>query len=148
MMIPPPVLFLLCLIAGAVAHRYRPRELAPYTFTLGLIAGCVLLVLAATLGGLAMREMHRSRTPIEPWKDPLHLVTSGPFRFSRNPLYVTLVTISLAIAIMVNSLWLMASAALLIILLDRLVIAREEKILDRTFGAEYRAYKSQVRRWL
>ena len=148
MMIPPPVLFLLCLIAGAVAHRYWPRELAPYSFTLGLVTGCVLLVLAAILGGLAMREMHRSRTPIEPWKDPLHLVTSGPFRFSRNPLYVTLVTLSLAIAIMVNSLWLIASAVLLVLLLDRLVIAREEKILDRTFGPEYRTYKSQVRRWL
>ncbi|HUP63306.1 MAG TPA: isoprenylcysteine carboxylmethyltransferase family protein [Thermoanaerobaculia bacterium] len=146
--VPPPVLFLLCLIAGAIVHRRRPLELAPYPFVAGVMVGCVLLSIAAIIGGWALRDMRSHRTPIEPWEDPRQLVTSGPFRVTRNPLYVTLVTVLLAIAVMVNSLWLIASAALLVILLDRIIIVREEAILGRTFGVDYDDYKRRVRRWI
>ena len=146
--IPPPVLFLLCLIAGSIVHRWRPRAIAAYPFEIGLGAGCVLIAIAFTFGSLAFREMRRHRTPIEPWEEPRRLVTSGPFRFSRNPLYVTLVASQLAIAIMVNSRWLLASAAMLVVLLDRIIIVREEAILGRMFGDAYRDYKVRVRRWL
>lgn len=146
--IPPPVLFLLCLIAGSIAHYSHPLVLGDYPFRAGLAIGCAMLLAAVTISGLAMREMRGMKTPIEPWEDPRHLVTTGPFRFSRNPLYVTLLLTSLAIAVMVNSLWLAASAALLLVLLDRLIVTREEKILGRIFGGAYAAYKSRVRRWV
>lgn len=145
--VPPPVLFLLCLIAGSIAHRWQPRAIVAYRFEAGLIAGCALLAVAFATGSLAWREMRRHRTPLEPWAEPRRLVTSGPFRFSRNPLYVALVTTLTAIAVMVNSLWLLASAALLAVLLDRLVIVREEAILGRVFGDAYRDYRARVRRW-
>lgn len=146
--LPPPVLFLLCLIAGSIAHYSHPLVLSDYPFRAGLAIGCAMLLIAVTIGGFAMREMRRMKTPIEPWKDPRHLVTTGPFRFSRNPLYVTVLLTSLAIAVMVNSSWLAGSAALLLVLLDRLIVTREEKILGQTFGGAYADYKAQVRRWL
>ena len=104
--------------------------------------------MAGLLGGWALLVMVKRRTPVEPWKDPLHLVTSGPFRWTRNPLYVTLSTLLLALAIMANSAWLGAFAVVLPLLLDRLVIRREEEILERTFGSDYTTYKDRVRRWL
>ena len=146
--IPPPVLFLVCLIAGSVLQSRRPLSIGPYSMAAGLGVGALLLAAAAVLGGWALREMMTRRTPVEPWKDPVHLVTSGPFRISRNPLYVTLTTVLLAIAVMANSLWLLAFALVLLLLLDTLVIRREEKILTEVFGDAYLAYKARVRRWV
>lgn len=146
--IPPPVLFLACLIAGSVLQYQGPVSIAPYPMAVGLGVGVLLLAAAAVLGGWALREMLTRRTPVEPWKDPVHLVTSGPFRISRNPLYVTLTAVLLAIAVMANSLWLLASAVVLVLLLDTLVIRREEQILAEVFGDAYLAYKARVRRWV
>ncbi|HEU4887618.1 MAG TPA: isoprenylcysteine carboxylmethyltransferase family protein [Thermoanaerobaculia bacterium] len=146
--IPPPVLFLICLIAGSVLQSQRPVLIGPYSMAAGLGVGVLLLAAAGVLGGWALREMMTRRTPVEPWEEPVHLVTSGPFRISRNPLYVTLTAILLSIAVMANSLWLLASAVLLLLLLDTLVVRREEKILIGVFGDAYLAYKARVRRWV
>ncbi|MEO8379139.1 MAG: isoprenylcysteine carboxylmethyltransferase family protein [Acidobacteriota bacterium] len=146
--IPPPLLLVACLLTGAGLQYVRPWPLAPYSFLVGMSAGGLLLVLSGLFGLRALLLMRKHRTPVEPWKSPLHLVTEGPFRWTRNPLYLTMCTFMTALALMVNSAWVLGSALLLAVLLDRLVISREEKILQAIFGSAYTAYKGRVRRWL
>jgi protein-S-isoprenylcysteine O-methyltransferase Ste14 len=74
-------------------------------------------------------------------------VRTGPYRFSRNPIYLAFTLLQLGIAIWVNSLWILATLMASVALMH-IVIAREERYLERKFGAEYVAYKSSVRRWL
>lgn len=146
--IPPPLLFLACLTVGSFLQYRRPFPIGSYHFRVGASIGVCMLAVAAIIGGWALREMFKLRTPVEPWETPRHLVTSGPFRISRNPLYLTLTLTLFALAVMANSAWLVASAIALVVLLDRLVIKREEEVLTREFGDEYTRYRSRVRRWV
>jgi protein-S-isoprenylcysteine O-methyltransferase Ste14 len=146
--IPPPLLFVVTLGSGAAVQHFRPRPIAPYSFAAGMLAGSVLLLLAATVGIWALVKMRRVRTPVEPWEEPRVLVTSGPFRVTRNPLYVSLTMVHAALAVTINSAWLAAATVLLPLLIDRLVIRREEVVLAGVFGPQYEAYRDRVRRWL
>ena len=147
--IPPPLLVLACLIAGYLVQRRWPwPRTSLYSFGAGVAIGVVVFVCAFIFGGVAIATLVRARTPITPGNDPNHLVTRGPFRFTRNPAYVAFVTMLLAFAIAFCSLWLVLAAALLLVLLDRLVITREERIIASTFPDEYAAYCKRVRRWI
>jgi protein-S-isoprenylcysteine O-methyltransferase Ste14 len=100
------------------------------------------------LGGSALLVMHRRKTPAEPWKPTVAIVTSGPFRRTRNPIYIALLLAFAAIAVMTASGWLMLLVPVLFVLLDRGVVRGEESYLARRFGPEYLAYARCVRRWL
>lgn len=145
--LPPPVLFMFCFAAASLAERARPWPVA-LDHRAGLGIGVAILVVAASFGSWAFREMWRHHTPIEPGHVPKKLVTTGPFRITRNPLYVTLVLILAATGFMMQSAWFFAAAAALVLLLDRLVITREERVIREHFGEEYAAYVARVRRWV
>jgi len=92
--------------------------------------------------------MKRAGTNVRPDQPSLHLVTDGPFRYSRNPLYLATLGLYGGVTLLVDAVW---PALLLVPLLAVLrwgVIAREERYLEAKFGDEYRAYKARVRRWL
>lgn len=144
----PPLLFLVCLIAGAVLQYIKPVPIGPYAFGLGMVVGLLLLLAATGIAAAALREMKQHGTTVEPGGEPTYLVTTGPFRFTRNPLYVSLLTIVVAIAVMMNTVWLLVAAVVLLLLLDRLVVRREEAVMNRRFPDAYAIYKSRVRRWL
>lgn len=146
--IPPPALFLLCLIAGSLVHRFRPVSIGPYSFLTGLVAGAAALAVAVGLATWGIRELKRHGTSIEPGDTPVRLVTSGPFRFTRNPLYLALAIALAGIALAINSLWLLLFCAVLVVLLDRLVVAGEEATNRQTFGPEFSRYTARVRRWV
>ncbi len=91
--------------------------------------------------------MHRGNASI-PTNEPTNsLVFTGPFSFSRNPIYLGMVSLLLGVGIWANSLWFIGLAALAVVLLSWGVISREERYLERIFGEEYLTYKRQVRRW-
>ena len=91
--------------------------------------------------------MHRWNASI-PTNEPTNsLVFKGPFRFSRNPIYLSMVSLLLGVGIWTNSLWFIGLAALVVVLLFWGVISREERYLERMFGEEYLNYKRRVRRW-
>jgi protein-S-isoprenylcysteine O-methyltransferase Ste14 len=146
--LPPPVLFMVCFAAASLAERLWPWSIPGLDHRAGLGTGVAILVAAGSFGSWAAYEMWRHRTPIEPGHVPKKLVTTGPFRFTRNPLYVTLVLILTASALMIQSVWLIVGAAVLVALLDRLVIVREERVIREHFGEEYAAYVARVRRWV
>ncbi|HVT44642.1 MAG TPA: methyltransferase [Thermoanaerobaculia bacterium] len=145
--IPPPILFFICFVAGAVAQARYPLFLGIPSFRLALVLSSVILVVAAAIGAWAILEMKKFRAPIEPGSVPVHLVVTGPFRFTRNPLYLTLLLVLVALAVMADSVWLIASVVPLFVLLQG-VVRREESRLDRAFGKPYEAYRARVRRWV
>ena len=86
--------------------------------------------------------------PIRTDKPVPRLTTEGPFRYTRNPSYLALAMIYAGIAVLRNSLWAMLLLPFAVIVIQREVIGREERYLERTFGEEYLDYKERVRRWV
>jgi protein-S-isoprenylcysteine O-methyltransferase Ste14 len=112
------------------------------------LLGGILTGGGVSLLAWALATMRGAGTPPEPWKPTQRIVTRGPFRYTRNPIYVAFTGISLGVAALANAFWpvLLLPAALLAI--QRGVIEREERYLERLFGDEYLRYKAHVRRWL
>lgn len=146
--IKPPILFFACLIVAGMLQIFHPVEIASYPFAAGLTVAAVLTCSAVAIGGWAIREMKGHGTPLEPGSVPLRLVRSGPFRFTRNPLYLAQLLVLTAIALAVNSIWFLGAVPVLLLLLDRLIVVREERVIRETFGTEYANYVKAVRRWI
>ena len=95
-----------------------------------------------------MRTIEKAGTPIRTDRPVPRLVTDGPFRYTRNPGYLGLTMLYAGIAVLRNSLWAILLLPLVLYVIQRQVIGREERYLERTFGEEYLAYKARVRRWV
>lgn len=143
---PPPLIFLiLILIGGGIDYLYPVG--------MGIAASYEVLGIALVLFGVAVAilvngEFKRKGTAIEPWKPTHHIVTSGFYRWSRNPIYVGFCLFNIGIGISSNSLWIFISFIPAAILVYHVAIAREEAYLEEKFGEEYLAYKNKVRRWI
>jgi len=143
----PPLLFLGCLLLGVGLRFIHPLS---FGLSLGirLGVGVLLLLLVALHGGWGLLTFRRMGTTPEPNGVASALLTSGPFRWTRNPLYLGLSLLLVCFGVLLDSAWLLGLTPVLILLLDRLVIAREEIRLRAQFGNEYEAYTRRVRRWL
>ena len=106
----------------------------------------VLLALAIT--GLCVRELRKAKTTVRPDRLAAALVTTGPFRYSRNPMYLALSILHAGFGIWINSVWVVALLIPTLVWMRRRVIAREERYLTETFGRAYLDYRARVRRWL
>ena len=111
-----------------------------------LAAALVLVWLALMLPAFAY--FRRFRTSVLPHKPVSAFVVSGPYRFTRNPMYVSLAALYLAIALIIGSWWPVVLLPLVLLVIQRAVIAREERYLRQRFPVEYPAYCARVRRWL
>jgi protein-S-isoprenylcysteine O-methyltransferase Ste14 len=85
---------------------------------------------------------------VEPWKPTTAIVTTGPYRFTRNPAYLGMALVYVGIALLAEALWVLVPLPFVLAIIDRAVIAREERYLQRKFGHEYLDYKATVRRWI
>lgn len=144
----PAVLFFLFLAAGAAAHRAFPRTIGLPSFEVGMTIGGAMFLAGAAVAAAAILTMRRHHTTVEPWESPSALVSSGVFRISRNPIYLALIVLTVAMAVMFDAIWLLVSALLLAITLDVVVIRAEERLVEEALGEEYRQYKRRVRRWM
>ena len=145
--VPPVVYFLAALVAGGLLHTWRPVTIGLPSLAARLGLALPAFATAAALAAWAIRVMRRAGTTIQPGGTPDALVSDGPFRRSRNPLYVALVLALAAFAPLLDSLWFAGAAILLFAVIDRRVIPREERLLSALFGCEYAAYGKRVRRW-
>ncbi|MCH7631250.1 MAG: isoprenylcysteine carboxylmethyltransferase family protein [Proteobacteria bacterium] len=109
--------------------------------------GYLLMALSAILVIPSMLAFRRVDTPFDVRKAASSLVTSGPYRVTRNPGYMALTALHMGLAIKFSLNWPLAMVVLAILVMDRYVIPREEAHLEEIFGDEYRAYKAKVRRW-
>ncbi|HEX8153352.1 MAG TPA: isoprenylcysteine carboxylmethyltransferase family protein [Thermoanaerobaculia bacterium] len=140
--VPPPVIYAVIFAIGVAARRWVDVRVEQPT------AAMVLLVLSLSVVVWGMGTMRRARTSVLPNRPANALVDFGPFRFSRNPLYVamTLGYVSAALAVDAAAALVLLPVAVAIIHFG--VIKREEQYLERRFGDEYRAYCARVRRWI
>jgi protein-S-isoprenylcysteine O-methyltransferase Ste14 len=143
---PPPFIYAGVLAAGLLANRrfrlpFLPRPLARTIGPLLILGG-----LAAAL--LGSRELHRAETNVDPYEPATTVVTGGPYRFTRNPIYVGFTLIYLGISALANALLPVLLLPAVQQLMRRGVIEREERYLERKFGDEYLHYKERVRRWI
>jgi protein-S-isoprenylcysteine O-methyltransferase Ste14 len=143
---PPPLIYLGVLAAGLLLNRRVPVGSLPRGIARGagwpLLGGGVLLLVWFE------REMRRADTPANPYKPSSRLATEGPFRYTRNPGYLSMAMIYAGIATIANALWAVLLLPVALLAIRRGVIEREEDYLERKFGEEYLRYKAQVRRWI
>jgi protein-S-isoprenylcysteine O-methyltransferase Ste14 len=116
---------------------------SPYTYL-----GLIIILFGVALNVWSTRLLKKKRATIDLYETPTRLVTDGPFRISRNPLYLGGVILSLGIAVLLGSLITFVFPTALLLILDKLYIPAEEKRLEKTFGKEYLEYKQRVRRWI
>ena len=146
--IPPPLAFIVLLAGGATAQYFYPVQLLTMPDTIRFLFATLLSISSGCIALAALAVMWKARTDIGFRKPTTGIIMSGPFRFTRNPLYVSLLLLFGAVAFFFNSAWLTAFFALLFLFLNFKVITKEERYLDQCFGTEYLAYKNKVRRWL
>ena len=96
----------------------------------------------------SFQSFWRRHTSILPIRPSTTLVVAGPYRFTRNPMYLALALLTVALALFLNTWWVIILLGPTLLVIQTFVIAREESYLHRRFGAEYDAYTRQVRRWL
>ena len=143
---PPPLIYQAALVSGLLLNRrfpiaFLPRKIAR---SLGwpLLGGGVLLL------GWFEWTLRHAGTPASPYKPVSHLVTGGPFHYTRNPGYLSMTMFYTGIASFANALWAILLLPVALLVIQRGVIEREEHYLERKFGEEYLRYKAQVRRWI
>jgi len=146
--VPAPLIVLLCLGAGALAHHFFPIRFLPGPGVVAPVAGTLLCIGALVIGGSGVREFHRHHTPTNPFKPRTALVTTGVFRYTRNPMYLGFALLALGVAIALDSLAFLLAAVALTALLQVAVIRPEERSLRTSFGAAFDAYASRTRRWI
>lgn len=146
MRIPPPLFYVAGFVAGVALELLLPTGALP--LALAILAGVVGGALWLALDGSAMLLFRRAGTSVVPMRPTTALVTSGPYRFTRNPMYVGMAVLYLALALSFGVIWALALLPAVLYLVDRLVIVREERYLEAKFGQNYREYKKRVRRWL
>ena len=142
----PPLIYGGALLIGLVVHYFVPIQFLAGTLSIWL--GVLLISVSAPIVLSAVRAMRRAQTAFDVRKPTTSIVTEGAFRFSRNPAYLALTLLYLGIASLINSIWVFLMVVPTVIVMQRGVIEREERYLERKFGEEYLRYKTRVRRWI
>jgi protein-S-isoprenylcysteine O-methyltransferase Ste14 len=146
---PPPFLFVIGLLVGWLLDRYWfPLPLSRFGGSAVKPLGWVLLALGIILAAWGIATFFRAKTAINPHLSASHLVTHGPYRFTRNPMYTGLTAQYLGLAALLDSAWPIIVLPIVLLVLVRTVISREEAYLNDAFSADYGAYTARVRRWL
>jgi len=142
----PPLVYLVSVVVGLLIQLVIPLPFLPRT--LATPAGATLTVIATALLSYSVKEFRAAGTPVPARKPTTMIVRTGPYRFTRNPIYLAFSLLQLGIAIWVNSVWLMVTLVVAVALMHYVVIPREEQYLERKFSRQYLDYKACVRRWL
>ncbi len=144
--VPPPVYYVAGFLVGVALELLFPTSWPPLGIRLAatLVAGGAWLA----LDGAAMVSFRRAHTSMVPMNPTTALVTSGPYRLTRNPMYLGMAFLYVAFAFAFGVIWALAFLPAVVVIVDRFVIAREEPYLERKFGQAYRDYQARVRRWL
>jgi protein-S-isoprenylcysteine O-methyltransferase Ste14 len=147
--IKPPLLFLGALALGALLSLVAPlgpRLASPNG--LALTVGLTFVAIGFALAALSVRNFRLAGTTVVPGEPSTALVKTGPYRFTRNPIYIGFVLAYFGLSIMLTSLWVLLLLIPVLMVLQRGVVEREEDYLEQQFGDGYRKYKVRVPRWL
>ncbi len=142
----PPLIYLAGVLNGGFLQIIYPITFLP-SWELQLLS-ILFFGIGFYLAASARKRMVKAGTNVNPMEPTLALVQDGPYRFTRNPMYVGLTLGQLSLATAFNSLWMLLMMLPVLVVMHYGVILREERYLESLFGAQYLEYKSRVRRWL
>jgi len=142
----PPLLYLLVLSTGIIVSYFFPQHFINFSIAMPIgiifsITGITTLILAATL-------FRKNKNPVNPSGSTQLIICSGIYKYTRNPMYLSLTLIFIGISIITNSWFSFVLLLPLLLICQKGIIEREEKYLTRKFGDEYLKYKAKVRRWI
>lgn len=143
---PPPLIYFGTLAVGYYLSRIYPVGIL--SDRVRTVPGWVLIATGVLCAASAALAMWRARTPVSPYKTTTMLITAGPYRFTRNPLYLSLTLFYVGGALLLNAPWALLLLLPVLLVMVRGVIVREERYLERKFGIAYQEYKAHVRRWI
>jgi protein-S-isoprenylcysteine O-methyltransferase Ste14 len=140
--IPIPEGHVIGLVLGIALHIWRPLDFLQTTWLGSIVGGSILLagILLAAWAVTTVKEIDIEK--------PTTIITTGPYAFSRNPMYLAWTLIYLATTILVNTWWLIILLPMPLLLTHLYIVYREERQLEQKFGEEYRQYRARVRRYL
>ncbi len=142
----PPLLFIAVIICGRALEHFFPAPAIPPE--LAHVAGALLVSLGLANDIWCALTLRRHKTTILPHRPVSTLVTSGPFRYSRNPIYVSELALTFGVGLLLRSPWMILLTPLLFFALIKLAIEPEERHLEKKFGAEFQQYVARTPRWL
>ena len=142
----PPLVYLASIALGVILHFAWPVSLLPNGVS--PLFGAAVVLLAIGLFLFAVRTFRAAGTPVPGNRPTTTIVWTGPYSFSRNPIYLAFSLLQLGIALWVNSLWLVLTLLAAVAVMSLVVIPREERYLEARFPSEFPPYKASVRRWL
>jgi protein-S-isoprenylcysteine O-methyltransferase Ste14 len=145
--IRPPIAWAVAVLAGLVLNRLMPLPFVPAAVPAGWL-GAMVFVLALALFAWAIVTITRAGSNVPTNRPTTTIVESGPYRFTRNPIYLGMFLGVIGLAIAFDNLWLLIMLVPFAFVIRYGVVAREEAYLERKFGDAYRGYRSRVRRWL
>jgi len=148
--IPPPVSGILTIVAGYVIGRFVPLLTAYELGTPGRywIGAIIILSANVLLGIWPLRQFKRIEQDPTPWTATPEIIVHGPYKFSRNPMYLMMLIICVGFAVIFSEVWIVILIPVLAIVLYHTAIKHEEAYLEEKFGESYLAYKNTVRRWI
>ena len=146
---PPPLIYAVPLIAGLIFHVLFPVRLILFLprIVRSILSGS-FIGFALTFVSIAFRTMRRANTHVDPRQPATSLVVDGPFQITRNPLYLSMTIFYIGVTLLVNTLWTAILLPLILFVMRKGIIDREERYLERKFGEQYLRYKARTRRWL
>ena len=142
----PPFIYLACLAIGFAVDYFFPVPVFPDKAQ--YIGGGILIAVSGAIMLAVLRWFYKAGTTVDVRLPTTAIITSGPFRYSRNPSYVAMSMLYLGIGVAADSIWVLALFPIGFAVLHAGVVLREEAYLERKFGDEFRAYKAAVRRWI
>jgi protein-S-isoprenylcysteine O-methyltransferase Ste14 len=145
---PPPLVFLAAVLLGVAAPYVGAPGRAPVYRTVSLIGGLAVLVLGVALIAAARILFVRTGQSPMPWKPTPELILNGPYRFSRNPMYLGCTVVVLGLGLALNNLWISLFAVPALLAVHFIAVLPEERYLSDKFGESYERYLARVRRYL
>jgi protein-S-isoprenylcysteine O-methyltransferase Ste14 len=143
--IRPPLVYSTSIMAGALLTWLWPL---PFALPAALPIGSMMVFASILLFLFSVRALRAAGTPLRGNQPTTNIVRTGPYRFSRNPIYLSFFVMQLGIAIWTSSIWMVATLIPAAAVVSRVVVPREERYLESRFGQQYSSYRDSVRRWL
>jgi len=141
----PPLVYSSSITAGALLTWLWPL---PFALPAAVPIGGTMVLASIALFWLSVRALRAAATPVPGNQPTTRIVRTGPFRFSRNPIYLSFFGLQLGIALWISSIGMVATLIPAAAVVSRVVVAREERYLESRFGPQYASYRDSVRRWL
>jgi protein-S-isoprenylcysteine O-methyltransferase Ste14 len=142
----PPFFFIIPLLIGVVLEYLIPTKI--FSTLASIIIGLLFSWASLPYFILSLKSFFKAKTTFDARNSTTSLVTTGIYKISRNPAYLSLVLLYIGISFLINSIWILILVVPAFYSIQKFCIEREEKYLEGKFGDPYRAYKKQVRRWI